>query len=137
MNLKNIPNKFGEVKMEKEESKNSETNIPYNNSIISASELTDILLDQLITNKKSFQVVGVSDIGKVVHKVEGRVERNGFSCRVYTEYRATALAGEMVAGGLGVLAAAGMAIHNLATYNPDYEIGKNKLNSSVSVTYKK
>lgn len=104
---------------------------------VTASELTDSLIDQMIADRDSFEVIGVGDISDVVAKLEGRLEKKGFSCRVYTEYRAAALAGEMVIGGLGIFAAAGMAIHNLATYNPDYEIGKNKLNSSVSVTYKK
>lgn len=37
----------------------------------------------------------------------------------------------------GVGAAIGIAAHNLATYDPDYEIGKNKVADTVTVKYMK
>ena len=33
--------------------------------------------------------------------------------------------------------AVGTAVHNLATYDPDYEIGKNPIKSKITVTFKK
>jgi len=33
--------------------------------------------------------------------------------------------------------ALGVGVHNIVTYNPDYEIAKNKLKGVVTVTYKK
>lgn len=104
-----------------------------------AEELTTETIDGLIDKKASFQVVAVADLSTVVSKLEGRIEKAGLRCRIYTEYRATALAGSLFSptAPLGWIAGIGMAAHNLATLNPDYEIGKNKLNSTVTVTYKK
>ena len=104
---------------------------------IPATEINSGRIDDLISSKSSFQIVGVNDIGDIVKLLEGRIEAKGLKCRVYTEYRAAGLAAEALAGGVGVVVAAGIAVHNVVTWNPDYEIGKNKLNSSVSVTYKK
>jgi len=38
---------------------------------------------------------------------------------------------------VGLLSGIGISLHNVATFNPDYEIGKNKINGSITVTYKK
>lgn len=103
----------------------------------STSDLSNDKIDQLISEKMSFQVVGVVDISRVVEALEGSIEKKGMSCRVYTEYRAAALGGEVLMAGLGLLAVAGIALHNIVTFNPDYEIGKNKLKGTVTVTYKK
>jgi hypothetical protein len=104
---------------------------------ISASSLTDEKLHTLISEKRSFKVTSVANISEVVAQVEPKIEAAGLKVRVYTEYRTAALAGEALIGGLGALAAVGIAAHNLATWDPDYEIGKNKLSDSVTVTYKK
>jgi hypothetical protein len=97
-------------------------------------------IDQLIKQNASFQVVAVRDIGRVVEKIEGRIEKERLTCRVYTEYRAAATAGSLfsgVASVVGVASAVGIAAHRLATYNPDYEIGKNKIAGTVTVRYMK
>lgn len=104
---------------------------------ISSAELSSEKLKYLISHKESFQVVGVADISKVVESVEGCVETLGMKCRVYTEFRTAALAGEVLVGGIGLIAAAGIALHNLATYDPDYEIGKNMVTGHVTVTYRR
>ncbi len=103
----------------------------------SAAELSVEKIDELISKKMSFQAVGLSDIGRIVEAVEGCIAKKEMRCRVYTEYRTAALAGEIFMGGFGLIAAVGIAAHNVATFNPDYEIGKNKVNGSVTVTYKK
>ena len=55
--------------------------------------------------------------------------------------RSAAIAGIAIPTGItqlgGLAVAAGTAIHNLATFNPDYEIGKNYVKSTVTVTYKR
>ena len=79
----------------------------------------------------------MTDLSKCAVLIEGEIENLNLSCRIYTEYRTAALAGEVFLGGVGLIAAAAIAAHNLATFNPDYEIGKNKINSTVSVIYKK
>lgn len=103
-----------------------------------SDELTTAELDHLIICHSSFQVVGVADIGRVVERIEGRIEKSGMKCRVFTEYRSASLISIFSpAAVLGVGAAIGIAAHNLATYNPDYEIGKNKISSTVTVKYVK
>lgn len=106
---------------------------------IHITQLTTALIDDLIANYQSFKVVAVADISKVVNEIEGRIEKAGLSCRVYTEYRSTAVAGSFwgPTAVLGLAAGIGIAAHNLATFNPDYEIGKNKMSSTIMVTYKK
>jgi hypothetical protein len=65
--------------------------------------------------------------------------KKGHDLQIYTEYRAAAVAGSLWTPTviLGIAAAVGMAAHNLATINPDYEIGKNKVAGTVTATYKK
>jgi len=106
-------------------------------SEIRASELTGPVLGKLINEKKSFKVYAIANMAEAVALVEKYVEAYGLRCRVYTEYRAAALAGEVLAGGVGVAAAVGIAVHNLATWNPDYEVGKDYISNALSVIYKK
>ena len=103
---------------------------------VNASELTNELLDFLLTNSASFVVRAVPDLSVVVQRVENRIEELGMKCRVYSEHRA-AVAGAAVFTGVGLAGIAAIAAHNLATYDPDYEIGKNKLSNTVSVSCKK
>ncbi|SAI72940.1 Uncharacterised protein [Bordetella ansorpii] len=104
-----------------------------------ADELTDDRLDELILNKKDFEVVAVTDMGKVVTKVEGRIERAGLRCRTYTQYRSSVLATGLLGPTVffGLAAGAAIGIHRLITWSPDYEIGKNRVMRTLAVTYKK
>lgn len=104
---------------------------------ITESELTSATIKNLLIDKENFQICGVTDVSKCAVLIEGEIEKLNLSCRIYTEYRTTALAGGALVAGVGIIAAAAIAAHNLATFNPDYEIGKNKINSTVSVNYKK
>lgn len=102
-------------------------------------ELTLEKLDTLVMRRESFQVVEAANIGATVEKIEGRIEQGGLRCRIFTEYRSTTLLGSFLAptAPLAWMAGIGMAAHNLATINPDYEIGKNKLAGTVTVKYMK
>lgn len=100
------------------------------------SELTGALLDELLKNRISFKLRAVSDLSVAVRRVEMRIEELGMKCRVYTEYRAAA-GGAALFTGVGLAAAAAIAAHNLVTWDPDYEIGKNKISNTLSVTCKK
>ena len=112
-------------------------------SIYTARELDTARIEQLIKDKASFKIVAIENMDSVVNVVEGQIEKQNLSCRVYLEYRASVLAIGLspIGAGWGQLAAAvagvGIGIHNLATYNPDYEIAKNPLKSYAFVTYKK
>lgn len=103
-----------------------------------ADELTLEKLDALVARHESFQVVTVSNISATVKKVEGRIEKAGLRCRVYTEYRSASMAATFTpAAPWGLGAAVGIGLHNLATLNPDYEIGKNKIAGTLTVKYVK
>lgn len=106
-----------------------------------SDELDKHQLKSLIEERNSFIVVAVRDIPSVVNRIEGEIEKQNFSCRVYTEYRSAAIAGMAVPTGItqvaGLAAAVGIGVHNLFTLNPDYEIGKNQVNNTVTVLYKK
>ncbi len=108
-----------------------------------SDELEEEKLKKLIKQKQSFQIVTVKNIGHTVNKIEGAIEREGLKCRVYTENRSSLLAG-FIPNPLYPLtffaatgAATASALHNIATFNPDYEIGKNIIKSTINVTYKK
>ncbi|WP_367396307.1 hypothetical protein [Pantoea sp. Ep11b] len=106
-----------------------------------AKDLTESALKEFIEKKASFQVIDVDEISLGVNRIEREIERQQMTCRVYTEYRTAAIAGIAVPTGFtqlfGIATAIGVGIHNAVTYNPDYEIGKNKLGSHISVFYKK
>ncbi|MFM5532908.1 hypothetical protein ACET64_04230 [Aeromonas veronii] len=98
-------------------------------------------LATLIRARKSFEVVGLSGrMSAAVTKLENTIEPAGLTCRVYTKGRIAA-AGASIFGGItglaGIASAVTIAAHNLATYNPDYEIVKHLVDNSLSVLYKK
>ena len=100
--------------------------------------LNSTYLDSMITNKKSFEILGVGgNIKECVSLLENTIESNGLTCRIYTQGRAAGIASGLLVAGLGVVTAAGIAAHNLATYNPDYEIGKNLVKNKITVKIKK
>lgn len=103
-----------------------------------ADEITLEKLDTLVMRRESFQVVAVSNIGAVVEKIEGRIEKADLKCRVYSEYRSASMAASFSPAALfGIGSALAIGVHNLATFNPDYEIGKNKVAGTVTVLFKK
>lgn len=83
--------------------------------------------------------------------LEKAIESQGMSVRIYLRARKLSMgsfagfAGAGVVGApvalgalaIGVVAGVGIAAHNLATLNPDYEIGKHPLGSTLYVDYKK
>lgn len=95
----------------------------------------------LIKSKKSFEIIGLSGrMGSAVIQIENIIVMQSLSCRVYTSGR-IASAGATLVGGVtglaGLVSAIGMAAHNIATYNPDYEIAKHLVDNKLSVKYKK
>jgi len=71
--------------------------------------------------------------------LERMIEAVSLRCRIYTRGR-VASAGASFFGGItgvvGVASVVSLAAHNLFTYNPDYELGKNYIDHTISVTYK-
>ncbi|MEY4978997.1 MAG: hypothetical protein RLZZ352_1267 [Pseudomonadota bacterium] len=89
----------------------------------------------------SFRVDGVSgSMSDAVSIIEKEIESQGLSCRIYTAGRIAAT-GASFLGGLtaaaGIASAIGIAAHNLATLNPDYEVKKHKIDGAISVNYEK
>lgn len=106
-----------------------------------ADSLTKEKLKELIFYRESFDIANVNDISETVKKVEHAIEHQEktLTCRVYTEYRSGAVAGSLWSptAVLGAVSAVAIGVHNLATWNPDYEIGKNYVKRTISVRYKK
>lgn len=104
-------------------------------------EMTREKLAQLVDARESFEIVGVRDITDMVHLLETAIEKKSLRCRVYTEYRSSVMGGMVIPTGVtqaaGLATLVGVGVHNLATFNPDYEIAKNKVTNSVTVKYKK
>jgi hypothetical protein len=92
----------------------------------------------LVEARESFNIVNVKS-GKqsfVADIVEKTIEGEGLKCRVRTAGREWVAAGATVASlGVGVLAMAAIAGHDIATQNPDYEIVKEMIGSDMSVVY--
>ncbi|QZP30507.1 hypothetical protein [Pseudomonas sp. DR48] len=83
--------------------------------------------------------------------LEQSIEKQGMSVRIYMRARKISMgsfagfAGASIIGApvalgavaIGLVAGVGIAAHNLATLNPDYEVGKHPLGSTLYVDYKK
>lgn len=95
-------------------------------------------LDHLIADRKSFILIGIDidDLMNASKLVEIAIENQGLKCRVYTRNRAYA-AGAMAWTGVGLISLGSIAAHNLATFNPDYEVGRCVIDNRLYVTYKK
>lgn len=100
--------------------------------------MNDAYLNTMVKNRKSFEVLGVGEHMKnCVLRVETAIEGHNLSCRVYTENRSASIATGLLTVGMGVIAAATIAAHNIATFNPDYEVGKNLMHHKITVKFKK
>jgi len=106
---------------------------------ISYDELTTQKLSELVRAEKTFEITGLSGrINEGVEWVENKIESEGLRVRVYTYGRVAAAGGTLFGGVTGVLGLAsvvGMAAHNLATLNPDYEIAKHLVDNMLTVKY--
>lgn len=94
----------------------------------------------LIKSKSSFEIVGLSGrMDSAVSTIENLIESEGLKCRVYTYGRVAAAGGSFfggVTGLIGLASAVGIAAHNLATFNPDYEIAKHLVDNKLSINFK-
>lgn len=102
-----------------------------------ASELSNELLDVLVKKFASFTLQAVSDQSEMVRRLEQHIEARGMTCRIYTENRGGCGRGAALVTGVGVAAVVAIAAHNIATWDPDYEIAKNFVEKKISVNFKK
>ncbi len=104
-------------------------------------EIESAKVHKLINNKESFQIIGLSGkMSDAVSKIENIIESKNLSCRIFTYGRVAAAGGSLfggITGVLGLASAVGMAAHNLATYDPDYEIAKHVVDNKLCIDYKK
>lgn len=109
--------------------------------VYSIKSISDEKIDNLIGTQESFVLENVDrlNMGEAIATLENKMKTHNLSCRVYTKGRSVSLLGIFIPLiNLGALASAvGIVAHNLATYNPDYEIAKNLLTKTLTVTYKK
>jgi len=108
---------------------------------ITYDELQSGSAKELINKKSSFSILGLSGkMSDAVDLIEEQIEKEGYSCRIYTYGRIAAAGGTLFGGITGLLGAAsaiGMAAHNLATINPDFEVAKHLVDNKLVVTYEK
>ena len=105
--------------------------------IIPAKDLTKANLDNLTSARDSFVITGVPDFSILIAQIERAIEEKGMKCRVYTENRSLAIAAAAIPTGItqlaGAASALGIGIHNLVTFNPDYEIARNITASKITI----
>lgn len=103
---------------------------------ISASNVSRKLINDLIAQNMSFDIVGVENISQMAKLVESVIEERNLRCRVYTAGRIAAAGGTFfggVTGALGIASAVGIAAHNLITFDPHYEISKHLIDNKIKV----
>jgi hypothetical protein len=110
-------------------------------NVYALSDISDDKIDQLISSKQSFTLTGVSHMKKAVATLERKIERKGLKCRIYTKGRAATVGAAAIPFSPtvigGWLAGAAIGVHNLATFNPDYEIAKKPISKELEISYKK
>jgi hypothetical protein len=104
-------------------------------------EEIEISAVSLIKNRESFTIIGLSGkMSDAVEKVESLIEREGLSCRIFTSGRIAAAGGSFfggITGIAGIASAIGIAAHNVATYDPDYEVAKHIIDNKLTISYEK
>lgn len=108
-------------------------------SVHSIKSISNQQLHELISNHQSFVLEDIDRLNmpEAIETIEKLIEKMNLKCRVYTKGRAAGLAAELAIPLVGWGAAAAMGVHNLATWNPDYEIAKNYLTGTLTIEYKK
>ena len=99
-------------------------------------------LSAAISRHENFSVSDIDNAQSIAVKwLEKEIERQGMRCRIYSGYRKAVLAGALIPTGVtqavAVYSGIAMAVHNLVTLNPDYEICKSVIGSGLEVTYRK
>lgn len=107
--------------------------------VYSASEISNEEISSMISEKRSFKIKEIESdfFVDTVDTIEKLIESKGLTCRVYTAGRITALGISAITIFGGVAAGLTIAVHNIATYNPDYEIAKLYATKTLAITYKK
>lgn len=95
-------------------------------------------LNKIIEKKESFVLRGLAgQMTEVIAKVERIIEEQKMTCRIYSRHRAAVVTASTFVPFLGWANLAAIAAHNLVTFDPDYEIGKDLIDKRLYVTYKR
>ncbi|WP_024694460.1 hypothetical protein [Pseudomonas syringae] len=107
--------------------------------VYSAGSISNEEISLMISDKRSFKIKDIESefFGDTVETIEKLIEPQELTCRTYTAGRITALGISSLTIIGGVTAGLTIAAHNIATYNPDYEIAKLYTTKTLAITYKK
>ena len=107
---------------------------------ITFEDIESEISKNLITSRESFEILALSGrMDIAVKQIERTIESLGFTCRIYTKGRVAAAGASLfggVTGVVGIASAIGMAAHNLATYDPDFEVIKHRIDNKLSLFIK-
>lgn len=111
--------------------------------VYSINEITDEKISNIIEQRQSFVLSDIprTNMGEAVKAVEKLIEEKGLKCRIYTKARVATMVGLASTNPFtalaGLTSAVGIGIHNAVTWNPDYEIAKNFVMGTLTITHKK
>ena len=95
-------------------------------------------IKEMIEKNESFVLRGLDGkMSEVISQIESTIEDQKMTCRIYSRNRAAVVTASAFVPFLGWANLAAIATHNLATYDPDYEIGKDLIDKRLYVTYKR
>ena len=104
-------------------------------------DLDERKLDYIFSQKRNVEFYGISSMDAAVGRIEHSIEKQRFMCRIRTSNRTASLAvaaiPNPITAAIAVGTAIGIATHNLATYDPDFEVIKDYINNKIIVIYKK
>ena len=108
-------------------------------SVYRIKSISDEKLKELLKTHQSFVLEDIDrlNMADAVKTVEKLIESLGMKCRIYTKGRVAGLAAELAVPVVGWAAAAAIGVHNLATWDPDYEVAKNLITGTLTIQYKR
>lgn len=96
---------------------------------------SDKSIKDLVSKKETFIVHATGgNLMEYCSRIESIIEAEYMSCRIRTQNRTAVNAGALFTG-VGFLGFAAQAVHNISTFNPDWEIIRNPLNNKIKVDY--
>ena len=111
--------------------------------VYSINSITDSEIGNMLDNRKSFVIEDIArtNMSEAVESLEKQIESRGLKCRVYTKGRSATIAAAVIPTPATVIggwvSAIAIGAHNVATWDPDYEIAKNMAMGTLTIDYKK